>query len=126
MLSSTYKEKTRVHRRGERKEEQQEQRDAHSHTAGRVPNLYEQFHLLVAIEAFALTNAPETCLRTSLKNMLSMTENTRAGEPLAEILVSIEQDKTPASCKKMLKNIEKLHESILKEKNTLRKKYFEK
>ena len=26
----------------------------------------------------------------------------------------------------MLKNIEKLHESILKEKNTLRKKYFEK
>ena len=95
--------------------------------AGGVPNLYEQFHLLVAIEAFSLTNAPEACLRTSLENMLSMTEkDPETGEPLAlESLCRLSKTKL-ASCQKMLRNIEKLHESILKEKNTLRKRYFEK
>ena len=136
MLSSRHKKRkgTYAEKKETIKKEEAERRESNnkkvsSHTthAGGVPNLYEQFHLLVAIQAFALTNAPETCLRTSLENMLSMTEkDPETGEPLAlESLCRSSKTKL-ASCQKMLKNIEKLHESILKEKNTLRKKYFEK
>ena len=87
MLSSRHKKRkgTYAEKKETIKKEDAERRESNfnennkkvsSHTthAGGVPNLYEQFHLLVAIQAFALTNAPETCLRTSLENMLSMTE----------------------------------------------------
>ena len=125
----TYAEKKETIKKedAERRESNNKKVSSHTTHAGGVPNLYEQFHLLVAIQAFALTNAPETCLRTSLENMLSMTEkDPETGEPLAlESLCRSSKTKL-ASCQKMLKNIEKLHESILKEKNTLRKKYFEK
>ena len=93
----------------------------------KLPNLYDQYHLLIAIEAFALMNAPPEVLRTSLENMLTMTErDEETNEPLA--LESLcKQAKTKLSvCEEMLKRVEKIHEEILKEKNTLRKRYFEK
>jgi retinoblastoma-like protein 1 len=37
------------------------------------PDLYSCFHLLIAVEAFLLVNVPRRLLRTSLKNMVSMT-----------------------------------------------------
>jgi hypothetical protein len=114
MLSSRHKKRkgTYAEKKETIKKEDAERRESNnkkvlSHTthAGGVPNLYEQFHLLVAIQAFALTNAPETCLRTSLENMLSMTEkDPETGEPLAlESLCRSSKTKL-ASCQKMLKN----------------------
>jgi retinoblastoma-like protein 1 len=52
------------------------------------PDLYSCYHLLVAVEAFLLINAPRESLRTSLKNMVSMTakdETTKLPDPLASL-----------------------------------------
>ena len=55
------------------------------------PDLYSCFHLLVAVEAFLLINAPRELLRTSLKNMVSMTSKdptTNLPDPLASLCSS--------------------------------------
>jgi len=52
------------------------------------PDLYSCFHLLIAVEAFLLTNAPKKLLRTTLKNMVNMTvkdEATQLPDPLRSL-----------------------------------------
>ncbi|CEG00420.1 Retinoblastoma-associated protein, A-box [Ostreococcus tauri] len=54
----------------------------------KFPDLYSCYHLLVAVEAFLLVNAPRELLRTSLKNMVSMTAKdavTGLPDPLASL-----------------------------------------
>ena len=52
------------------------------------PDLYSCFHLLVAVEAFLLVNAPRALLRTSLRNMMTMSTKdpvTGLPDPLASL-----------------------------------------
>jgi len=52
------------------------------------PDLYSCFHLLVAVEAFLLVNAPRELLRTSLRNMMTMSTKdavTGLPDPLASL-----------------------------------------
>ena len=54
----------------------------------KFPDLYSCFHLLVAVEAFLLVNAPRELLRTSLRNMLTMSTKdavTGLPDPLASL-----------------------------------------
>lgn len=54
----------------------------------KFPDLYSCFHLLVAVEAFLLVNAPRELLRTSLRNMMTMSTKdavTGLPDPLASL-----------------------------------------
>ena len=72
------------------------------------PDLYSCFHLLIAVEAFLLTNVPQRALRTTLKNMVSMTakdEETKLPDPLRSL---------SAASKTKLETVVKMADAVVK------------
>ena len=73
----------------------------------KFPDLYSLYHLLVVVQAFVLVNAPPRLLRTSLVNMVSMSEKDADGKLDALASLSVSSKTKIDQLRDMLKDFER-------------------